>query len=352
MASPSPISAGSELTVFAAASLKDAFEQIEAPFEAAHPGVKVTFNFGGSQQLAAQINQGALADVFASAAAKNLDQVAYDPSSRRIFALNQLVVITRSSSGRLHSLRALSNCSRIVLAAPPVPAGGYALYALRAVSKRLGQSWLNTVQQHVVSQEQDVRAVLAKVELGEADAGIVYRSDAVSGKGKVYTLAIPDAYQPAIVYPIAGLKSSTQPHLCMEFIHFVLGPEGQRVLSGQGFVSPLARAGSVQLDELGRKRKLNLGLLESGPAKTVTVTDESGASHKYAGRPIQSLISSAKVHEVRFSAADGYSQTFPFEALKAAHAILIVTPESKLQVIVPGEKPRRWVKWITEIVAR
>ncbi len=210
------------LEVYAAASLREAFTTIARAFEADHPGVKVRLTFAGSQTLAAQIANGAPADVFASASPKNLQGLAYDPKTRRVFATNRLVVLGTPS------LRDLSKARRIVLAARGVPAGGYARAALAKASRDYGAAWLRAVESRVVSEENDVRAVLTKVRLGEADAGIVYASDA---KGAL----IPKAYQPRIEYPVVAL---TQKALAKAFVATLVSPAGRKALAARGFGPP------------------------------------------------------------------------------------------------------------------
>ena len=230
-----PILPPRTLDVYAAASLREAFGTVALAFEQAHPGVKVRLTFAGSQTLAAQIANGAPADLFASAAAKNLDGVAYDPKSRRVFAVNRLVV---ASSGARIDLRGLAGAGRIVLAAPAVPAGGYAERAIAAAGKSYGAAWLAAVRGKVVSREADVRAVLTKVRLGEADAGIVYASDVVgAGKG-IAASPLPAAFQPRIEYPVAVLRDARERALAEAFVHLLLAPTGQRALAAQGFLKP------------------------------------------------------------------------------------------------------------------
>ena len=211
--------------VYAASSLREAFAQVARSFEARHPGVRVSLQFAGSQTLAAQIANGAPADVFASADARNLAKIAYDPGTRRTFATNRLVVLGAPS------LKALASVKRIVLAAPSVPAGGYARIALDRAGRVYGRAWLAAVRSRVVSEETNVRAVLAKVRLGEADAGIVYATDA---KGA----AVPPAFAPRIEYPVAVTKDAPEPRLAREFVEFLVSREGRRLLAARGFGPP------------------------------------------------------------------------------------------------------------------
>ena len=223
------------LEVYAAASLREALTAVARTFEAGHPGAKVRLTFAGSQTLAAQIANGAPADLFASAAAKNMDGLAYDPKTRRVFAVNRLVVV---SSGKAVDLRGLADVGKLVLAARAVPAGGYARAAILKASRAYGSGWRSKVEARVVSEEADVRSVLAKVKLGEADAGIVYASDAFSAGKGLRAVPIPAAFQPKIEYPVAVLKDAREASLAEEFVRLLLSPEGQRALVKQGFLKP------------------------------------------------------------------------------------------------------------------
>ncbi len=222
------------LEVYAAASLREAFTTVARAFEATHAGVKVHLQFAGSQTLAAQIANGAPADVFASADARNLGKIAYDPNTRRVFATNRLVVV---SPGGKMNLQDLQNVNRIVLAAQAVPAGAYARETLARGRERFGNDWYLRTERKVVSEEADVRAVLAKVRLGEADAGIVYASDAVGVKGVVAT-SIPADLQPVIEYPAAVTKEAREPRLARTFVEFLVSRAGRKALAARGFGPP------------------------------------------------------------------------------------------------------------------
>ena len=234
------------LNVFAAASLTEAFTAIGAGFEAAHPGVRVVFNFGGSQQLAQQLAQGAPADVFASANQKQLDSAVKAgrvvTGTAQVLARNRLVVIfPQANPAKIVTLQDLARPGlKLDLAAKEVPVGQYALDVLdRAASDAAyGASFKAGVLKNVVSYEENVRAVLSKVVLGEADAGIVYSSD-VSGAsaGKVGQLAIPDALNTVAIYPIAAVSDSKQPALAEQFIAYTLSPDGQAALVSRGFLA-------------------------------------------------------------------------------------------------------------------
>lgn len=234
------------LTIMAAASLTESFTEIGSLFEAQHPGVNVAFNFAGSQQLVEQLSQGADADVFASASMKYM-KTAVDAGLAKdtdfhIFARNKLVVIfpVENKAG-IASLQDLVKPGvKVVLAAQAVPVGQYSLDFLDKAAKysTYGTAYKDAVLKNVVSYEDNVKAVLTKVALGEADAGIVYVSDITGdSKDKVGTIEIPDVLNTIATYPLARLSASKNPNLAEAFVQFVLSPEGQAVLVKYGFAS-------------------------------------------------------------------------------------------------------------------
>ncbi len=238
------LSAASEpktLTVFAAASLTNAFDEIGKTFEAANPGVTVKFNFAGSQTLRTQIEQGAQADVFASANTKEMDAlvtgnfVAAD--SAQIFLINQLVLIMPANNpAGLVTLADLADPGlKVVLAAKEVPVGNYALQMLDKLEATIGTGFKDKVLANVVSYENDVKQVVAKVQLGEADAGIVYLSDTVAAP-ELQKINIPAENNVVAKYPIAALSHSQNPELGQVFIAYLLSADGQSVLKKWGFL--------------------------------------------------------------------------------------------------------------------
>jgi molybdate transport system substrate-binding protein len=242
-------SASGTLTVFAAASLTEAFTALGQRFEADHPGVRVTFNFAGSQQLAQQLAQGAPADLFASAHPRQM-QAAIDASrvltgTTRPFACNRLVVIYPGDNpAGLRDLRDLAQPGlHLVIAAKEVPVGQYALDFLGKADQDpvLGAGYRDRVLRHVVSYEENVKAVLAKVILGEADAGIVYTTDLASSQpGRIGQIAIPDALNVIATYPIGPVRDGGHPDLARLFMEEILGPAGQVVLAKYGFIPAAA----------------------------------------------------------------------------------------------------------------
>ena len=230
------------LTVFAAASLTDAFKEIGKNFEAAYPGVTVTFNFAGSQTLRTQLEQGAVADIFASANHSEMDTAVKNNlvagDAPQDFVTNTLtVILPPGNPANIQSLQDLSkNGTKLVLADKTVPAGKYALQALDGMSKdpAYGSDFSAKVLANVVSYETDVKQVVAKVQLGEVDGGIVYLSDSIAAP-ELKTIEIPANFNVVAKYPLAALIQAPSPGLAGDFIAYVLSNDGQAVLKKWGF---------------------------------------------------------------------------------------------------------------------
>ncbi|MFS2292350.1 MAG: molybdate ABC transporter substrate-binding protein [Actinomadura sp.] len=224
---------GETLTVFAAASLTEVFTALGETFEDAHPGVRVRFGFGGSSTLAQQITQGAPADVFASASPATMATAtaAGDAAGRpRAFARNRLVIaVPKDDPGRVRTAGDLSRPGlKVVLCAEQVPCGAAARTALDAAGTRV----------EPVSRERDVKAVLTKVSLGEADAGLVYRTDVKAAGGEVKGIEFAEAEKAINDYPIVEVAGAPQSALAKEFIRLVLGERGKAALARAGFEVP------------------------------------------------------------------------------------------------------------------
>jgi molybdate transport system substrate-binding protein len=226
-------SAGKTLVVFAAASLTESFTRLGTIFEATHPGVSVKFNFGGSSALAQQITQGAPADVFAAAdpaTMKTVTDAGDAAGSPRVFVRNRLeIAVPPGNPGKVTTLKDLTDPKlKVVECAPQVPCGAAALKALASAHL--------TVKP--VSLEQDVKGALTKVELDEADAALVYRTDVKAAAGKVTGIDFPEAANAINDYPIVRLAKAPQPGLADQFVTLVLSPQGKAVLTQAGFESP------------------------------------------------------------------------------------------------------------------
>jgi len=227
--------ASTHLTVLAASSLTQAFGQIAKDFDEAHPSATITFSFGPSDGLATQIQNGVPADVYASASETWMDAVQKDPgvSGRTDFARNRLVIITpKDDPAGIGSIQDLGKPDvKLVLAAKDVPAGTYAREAL--ANAGIGTQ----AEANVVSNEEDDQAVVQKVLLGEADAGIVYVTDLTPDvESQVRAVEIPKSVNVIATYPIAVVSGSEQPALAQDFADYVTGEAGQQTLHRFGFL--------------------------------------------------------------------------------------------------------------------
>jgi molybdate transport system substrate-binding protein len=230
--SPTTTLAGS-IVVFAAASLKRAFTQISSQFKSDNPGGGVEFEFAGSSELATQLTQGATADVFASADTAQMNNVvkagllANNPTN---FASNTLVIVT--APGNPKKIGSLADLAKpgisVVVCQPPVPCG--------AATQRVENS--TGVHLNPVSEEQSVTDALNKVTTGQADAGLVYVTDAKNAGDKVTTVNFPEAAGAVNVYPIAVLKKAPLPSLAQKFVTLVTSDSGQKILAQSGFAKP------------------------------------------------------------------------------------------------------------------
>ncbi|MFK4064472.1 molybdate ABC transporter substrate-binding protein [Streptomyces sp. NPDC029674] len=219
-----------KLTVLAASSLTDVFATAEKAYEKEHPGTDLTVSAAGSQELAAQVKQGAPADVLVTADTKTMDGLKGETGEPTVIARNRLVIATREGNpDKVKGLKDLGDSKlKVVLADDTVPVGRYS----KQVLDKQG------VDVKPVSKEPNVRSVLSKVELGEADAGIVYRTDAATAPGKVDAIEIPDAQNAVAAYPAATLKSSENSEAAAAFVKWLSTPGAQKILRGAGFQKP------------------------------------------------------------------------------------------------------------------
>jgi molybdate transport system substrate-binding protein len=232
-------SEATELVVFAAASLRDVFETLAAAFEKRHAGVKVQFSFAGSQELRTQIEHGAKPDVFASADQRHMAILQGVGLVRTpvIFTKNRpVVVVPATRPAALSTFADLPKATALVVGASEVPIGGYADAILARAEKSLGKAFRDQVLAHIRSRELNARQVLTKVALGEADAGIVYQSDAQSAKDRVVAIAIPDDINVIATYPVAALTMAPHRQLAKAWIDFLLARPAQDVLAAAGFL--------------------------------------------------------------------------------------------------------------------
>jgi molybdate transport system substrate-binding protein len=225
-----------EITVFAASSLREAFEDLGKTFEA-KTHVKVRLNLAGSQELRTQIENGARADVFASADQKHMGALvtAKLAAAPHTFARNTpVVIVPKDNPAKIASFQDLPKAKKIVLGVPEVPIGTYTLQIL----DKAGAEFKDKVLANVVSREPNVRQVLAKITLGEADAAVVYRTDAMVGKDKIAVIEIPAKVNVVAEYPVAVLAKAPEAAAARAFVDLLLSADGQKRLAASGFVAP------------------------------------------------------------------------------------------------------------------
>lgn len=233
MAPTTPAPFSGKLTIFAAASLTDSFNALATEFTKQNPGVTIASNYAGSSALVAQIIQGAETDIFASADEPNMQKLAdakLNLGEARIFANNRLQIVVQA--GNPKKIAQLSDLAKpdviVVLAAPAVPVGAYGNQAFDRAGVKVTPKSLET----------DVKQVVAKVSLGEADAGIVYTTDVKAGGAKIQGVDIPDQFNVTAKYPISLVKGAKNETAATAFIDFVRSAKGREVLSSFGFLLP------------------------------------------------------------------------------------------------------------------
>jgi len=222
-----------DVTVFAAASLTAAFTEMGDAFKTANPDANVVFNFAASSDLVTQINQGAAADVYASADTANMKKLtdaAGNAAEPQTFATNSLQIIVQPGNPKgIKTLADLANPGIIYVTCPPeVPIGKYAQQALDSASVTVTPASL----------EENVKGIVTKVTLGEADAGIVYTTDVIAAGDKAEGIDIPEANNVIATYPIVVAKAAPNAAGAQAFVEFVLSDQGQKILASYGFTSP------------------------------------------------------------------------------------------------------------------
>ena len=304
-----PLRNNGSITVFAAASLTEAFTTIGNAFDQAN-NVSVHFSFGGSDTLATQIVQGAPADVFASANQTQMNVVAGKGlivGTPTVFVRNRLVLIVpKNNPAHITNLADLGNPGvNLVLAAPAVPVGKYAraAFAVMATDAAFGPDFLKRIEANVKSNETDVKAVAAKVSLGEADAGIVYVTDVTPQvAAKVQEIPIPAPFNQVAVYPIAVTKNAQNATLAQKFVDYVLSPAGKAVLAQRRFITSSPAGGyaaSFTVSGLvSGPATFSVSGLQKLPATTQTITirtesSKAGAPVSYTGPTLYTVLQQA-----------------------------------------------------------
>ncbi|WAI02298.1 molybdate ABC transporter substrate-binding protein [Methanogenium organophilum] len=233
------------ITVFTAGSLKGAFTEMAAAYEDEHPGTTVVLNIDGTQALRTQVEQGARGDVFASANTKHMDALMaggfMENDTVSGFLENRVTIaLPVSNPGDIHGLADLSTPGeKVLIGTPEVPVGGYARQVLEkmAADPEYGENYTEAVMANIISEETNVNNIIAKLLIGEADAGFTYTSDVVTPAyaDQLTTIPIPDEYNVVAHYPIGVLKESTDPETAEDFIAFVRSGPGGEILRTYGF---------------------------------------------------------------------------------------------------------------------
>lgn len=348
-----------ELTVFAAASLTDAFNVIRVDFEALHPHVTVVYNFAASNALAQQINEGAPADVFASANNTQMN-VAIDggrivTGAQHTFARNRLVVVVPTGNpGQVETLQDLAKPGLlVVLAAAEVPVGKYSLDFLDKAKHdpAFGAGFKDAVLDNVVSFEENVRSVLTKITLGEGDAGIVYTSD-ITGEaaGQVERLDIPDALNTIASYPIAPVEDSAHPEMAQTFVDYIRAPEGQLVLAEFGFTPATgdvtgAAPGAVPVEVTGLVD--NPTTFTAGDLRAFEQITVRAGGETFTGVLLSTILETvgmqATAQSVVFTGGDGYTQELTLDEINADPQAIIAIEEGGVEERrdpIAGGRPR------------
>jgi molybdate transport system substrate-binding protein len=379
------------LTVFAAASLTQAFTTIGTAFDKAN-NVTVKFNFAGSDSLVTQMSQGAPADVFASANQAQMTLATQKglistTSAPKVFAYNRLVLIVpKNNPAHIYSLPDIGRPGvNLVLAAPAVPVGKYAraAFAEWATNEAFGTDFVSRVMANVKSNETDVTAVTAKVSLGEADAGIVYVTDVTPQvASKVTTIAIPPALNQLAIYPIAVTKSSGNAVLARKFLDYVQSSAGKAVLAGQNFITNLpvsTPSTSITISGLvTTTTRLSVADLKKLPVLTDTVTLRTDAGrqgvYSYTGALLNTVVqkaipltnpsfkNDALRRFVTVGATDGYQVTIAMAEILptfgnqkvllayAKNGKALGPDEGAVRLIVPSDSlAGRWVSNVNSI---
>lgn len=236
---PCELGHSSGLRVFAASSLTEVFQELEGAFEAANQDAEISLRFGESQGLRSQIEEGARADVFASADASHVDALARAGRihESQVFAQGELaLVVPLENPAKIESFADLPRAKRVVVGGPTVPVGKHSRVLLERAAQSFGPEFRDQVLAHVVSEESNVRLVRAKVELGEADAAIIYRTD-VTPSSRLRIIPIPAVLNVTADYSMGIVDPSRRVDLARRWIAFVRSEEGRRILTKHGFVA-------------------------------------------------------------------------------------------------------------------
>ena len=355
------------LTIFAASSLTDAFNEMKAKIEAANPGTVITFNYAASSALRTQLEQGAKADIFASADTIQMDNAKKAnliSGESSLFVRNTPVIIVPANNpkGIANAADLAKPGIKLVLAAPAVPIGNYSRQIFDKISKdpAYGADYGTKVLANLVSEEANVRQVVSKVQLGEGDAGIVYASDVTpAARDQLKVITIPMPLNIIAEYPVAAVQGGANAAGASAFIAYLLSAEGQSILQKWGFI-PVSSAGNPATVAVGglvaTPRTFTLAELRALPQVTVKAKDRTGADVTFTGTPMAGVLQAiglkAETKTLVFTGADNYQQEVPIEAVRAdTDAILAILEDGTIRNVLPTLAPRFWVSTLTTIEA-
>lgn len=331
------------LHVYADVSLRESAEALERKFEASQPNVDVRITLAGSGRLAGQIKSGASADVFMSAGPRPVSSIATLLTRPRIFAKNGLVLVTPADKESVNRLPDLAQTEKILLPELDDPAHAYARQMLDRAAQAYGRGWLSLVDRHVEADAPDVRAVLGGIAAGEADAGIVYATDA-KAHNKVRSVPVPGGLNVLASYSAAAVRRSANRDLAEAFVEFLLGNSGQSELTRRGFVSPLTPVSELPVSLGEESLRLFPDKLAALPQGAVRSNGE-----RYRGADLKAILAAAKGTRVRITGADGLTVDVTLAALRRSGGILVRMSDGNLQAVLPGEPTTRWVRWVRRI---
>ena len=331
------------VNVYADVSLRESFESIERRFEAANPNSDLRFTFSGSGSLANQIKDGASADVFVSAGPRPVVALGATLGRSRTFARNALVLVTPEGKTDIERLPDLVKAELVLLPALEDPGHAYARQLFDRAAQAYGRGWLTLVDRHVKAELPDVRAVASAVAKGEADAAVVYATEATATEN-LRAVPIAGGLNVVASYSAATVRRSPSREAADRFVEFLFTPAAQTELAKRGFGSPLKAVAELPVLLGGESLRIFTNRMAVLPQANRVV---GGVRHR--GADLKAILSSARGTRVRFTGADGLSVDVALASIRKNGAILVRRPDGNLQVVLPGEPTSRWVRWLRRV---